>query len=219
MNTEHNRSPITVALIDDHAMVRQALSSVLSDDTSIEIVAHGGSRADALTIAETHAPSVLILDYNLPDGTALEVLEGLQRRNLSIRSLVLTVHATSQYAVRALEAGAQGFLVKSSALDELRDAIHRVDEGGIYITPSLSTEVLDELRRPKNSRVGLAALSTREFELLRLLGNGLGVKEAALRLNVTVSTASTYRARVMKKLNLSSVNELIRFAIEEGLVE
>jgi len=212
-------SPITVALVDDHAMVRQALSSVLSDDETIEIVAHGGSRADALRIVAESTPRVLVLDYHLPDGTALEVLEALDRRGLETKALVLTVHGSSQYAVRALEAGAQGFLVKSSALDELREAIHRLDDDGIYITPSLSTAVLDELRRPKTRRVGLAALSTREFELLRLLGSGVGVKEAAARLNVTVSTASTYRARIMKKLNFSTIHELIRFALEQGLVE
>jgi len=218
MNTSSDNS-IGVALVDDHAMVRQALSSVLSDDPTIEVVALGGSRADAVRIAVELEPEVLVLDYNLPDGTALQVLEELGRRDSGVRVLVLTVHETRQYAVRVLQAGAQGFLVKSSALDELRDAIHAVKEGGIYITPSLATQVLDDLRRPKGAREGLAALSAREFELLRLLGTGMGIKRAALELNVTVSTASTYRARIMKKLGLTSTNELIRLVLEEGLVE
>lgn len=214
-----NDTPIRVALVDDHAMVRQALSSVLSDDPNIEVVEVGGNRVDALRIATEHEIEVLVLDYNLPDGTALQVLEELARRSISIKVLVLTVHETRQYAVRVLQAGAQGFMVKSSALDELRDAIHAVEQGGIYITPSLSTQVLDELRRPKGAREGLAALSAREFELLRLLGTGMGIKRAAIELDVTVSTASTYRARIMKKLGLSSTNELIRLVLEEGLVE
>lgn len=210
---------VRVALVDDHAMVREALSSVLSDDPDIEIVAHGGDRAEAVRIAKELRPDVLILDYNMPGGGALEVLGDLERADLDVSTLVLTVHTSPQYAVRVLEAGAHGFLFKSSALDELLGAIREVHSGGIYITPSIARQVLEQMRRPRRSREGLAALSTRELELLRILSSGQGIKQAALALGITVSTASTYRARLQKKLGLSSVSDLIRFALENDLVE
>ncbi len=212
--TEH----IRVALVDDHAMVRQALSSVLEDDRRLKIVGQGGDAIEAVKILRESKPDVLVLDYNIPNGGALKVLEEIQRLELEVAVLVLTVHESNHYAVRALEAGAQGFLVKSSAVDELLGAIHAVHQGEIYITPKFSRLVIDQLRKPRRDRVGVGALSTRELELLRILASGVGIKEAAGRLKVSVSTASTYRARLMKKLNLESTSELIRFAIENNLV-
>lgn len=206
-----------VAIVDDHAMVRQALASVLGDDESLDIVAQGEDTSEAVRIIRQQEADVLVLDYNMPGGGALPVLEEIVRTGSEVRALVLTVHESPHYATRVIEAGAHGFLVKSSAVEELLDAIAAVRRGEVYITPKMSRDVIDQLRRPKRARVGLDALSAREFELLRMLGAGTGLKEAALHLKVSVSTASTYRARVMKKLNLSSTSELIRFAIEQGL--
>lgn len=209
---------IRVAIVDDHAMVRQALASVLADVQELEIVAQGESTSDAMRIVRSDPrPEVLVLDYNMPGGGALPVLEEVARTGSDVRVLVLTVHESRHYAIRVFEAGAKGFLVKSSAVDELMDAIHAVRRGQIYITPRMSHDVIDQLRRPRRARVGIDALSTREFELLRILGAGRGLKEAALHLKISVSTASTYRARLLKKLNLSSTSELIRFAIDHGL--
>jgi two-component system invasion response regulator UvrY len=210
--------PIRVVLIDDHAMVRQALSSVLEDDSTVRIVAQGGDAVEAIEVVRREKPDVLVLDYNIPGGGALAVLETLERLEIDVVVLVLTVHESSHYAVRALEAGAQGFLVKSSAVEELLGAIRAVHAGEIYITPKLSRVVLDQLRKPRRDRVGVAALSARELEILRILASGTGIKEAAGKLKVSVSTASTYRARLMKKLNLESTSDLIRFALENNLV-
>lgn len=208
---------VRVALIDDHAMVRQALAAVLGDGDRIEIVAQGESASDALEILKREAVDVLVLDYNMPGGGALLVLEELERSHSRVRSLVLTVHESPHYAIRVLEAGAMGFLVKSSAVEALQDAILAVERGDISISPAISREVIHRLRQPKRSRIGIDALSAREFELLRLLGSGQGLKEAALQLEVSVSTASTYRSRILGKLNLGSTAELIHFAIEHGL--
>ncbi len=211
-------APIRVVLIDDHAMVREALSSVLKDDANIQVVAQGGDTAEAIRILRESKPDVLVLDYNIPGGSALQVLDAIQSLELDVAVLVLTVHESSHYAVRALEAGAQGFLVKSSAVEELLGAIRAVHAGEIYITPKLSSVVLDQLRKPRRDRVGVAALSARELEVLRILASGIGIKEAARQIKVSVSTASTYRARLMKKLNLESTSDLIRFALENNLV-
>ncbi|HXV37156.1 MAG TPA: response regulator transcription factor [Myxococcota bacterium] len=212
------RSPIRVAIVDDHAMIRVALASVLEDDDDIEVIGLGESIDDAERIARESAPDVLVLDYNLPGGGSLPLLEQIARSRSPVRVLVLTVHESVHYAVRAIESGARGFMVKSSAVEELISAIRAVNAGEVYIPPAFSRSVIEHLRQPKRDRVGLASLSPREFELLRLIGDGMGLKEVAHQLGISVSTASTYRARVMEKLNLSSTSDLIRFAFENQLV-
>ena len=209
----------TVALVDDHAMIREALSSVLAEAGSIRVVAQGSDTQSALAIVRDVRPEVLVLDYNLPGGGAIPVLDEVRRGAHPVRVLILTVHESWHYAVRVLEAGAQGFVVKSSAVEELIEAIERVKEGEIYVTPRISHRVLDQLRRPRPERAGVSSLSAREFEVLRVLASGMGIKEAARYLDLSVSSTSTYRARLMKKLNLESTPELIRFALENGLVE
>lgn len=215
---------IRVALVDDHAMVRQALAAVLADGPSeqpseqpLEVVGQGEDTLAAAEFVRDGACDVLVLDYNLPGGGALSVIEEVARRKLPVKVLILTVHESAHYAVRVLEAGAAGYMVKSGAVDELYGAIRAVHAGEIYVSPKLSSTVLDHLRRPKRERTGVAALSDREFELLRLLARGTGLKEAAGILSVSVSAASTYRARILKKLELSNTGELIRFALENDL--
>jgi len=128
------------------------------------------------------------------------------------------VHENIHYAVKVLEAGAHGYVIKSAAVRELVEAIQSVRDGEVYVSPKVSQKVLQHLRTPKSRRGGLEDLSPREFELLRALGAGLGLKECARRLHVTTSTASTYRARLMEKLGLSTTAEIIRFAIENDVV-
>ncbi len=210
---------IRVAIVDDHAMVRQALAAVLGDEKSLDVMALGEDTNEAIRILREDPPDVLVLDYNMPGGGALPVLEEIRRTKSTVATLVLTVHESAHYATRVIAAGALGFLVKASAVEELLDAINAVHRGEVYITPTLSREVIDQLRSPKTGREGVGGLSTREFELLRILGAGIGLKEAAGELKVSVSTASTYRARIMKKLSLSSTSELIRYAIDHGLTD
>jgi DNA-binding NarL/FixJ family response regulator len=120
--------------------------------------------------------------------------------------------------VKVLESGAHGYVVKSAAVGELVDAIKAVADGEIYISPKVSQRVIHHLRRPKKDRVGLEALSQREFDLLRVLGAGMSLKEAARHLNISTSSASTYRTRLLEKLNLHSTAEVIRFALENDVV-
>lgn len=142
----------------------------------------------------------------------------MARDHPRVRVLVLTVHESIHYAVRVLERGAQGYVLKSDAARELLDAVAAASQGEIYISPRVSQRVIHHLRRPKTQRVGLESLSEREFELLRVLGSGMSLKECAGRLNISTSTASTYRTRLMEKLNLRTTAEIIRFALENDVV-
>ena len=209
---------VRAVLADDHTMVREALAQILAESGRVEVVGQAGNGDEALEAVERLSPDVLVLDYSMPGTPALEVIATVMRERPGVKVLVLTVHESIHYAVRVLERGAQGFLLKSAAAQELLAAIAAVDQGEIYISPRVSQRVIHHLRRPKADREGLELLSQREFDLLRVLGSGMSLKESAGHLNVSVSTASTYRARLMEKLNLRTTAEIIRFAIEHDIV-
>jgi DNA-binding NarL/FixJ family response regulator len=210
--------PIRVVLADDHAMVRQALAQLLEESEQIKVVGQAGNGAEALDLVAQLKPDVLVLDYTMPVMDAADTIEALNRRDPSIKILILTVHESIHYAVRVLESGALGYVVKTAAAQELVDAIRAVHRGDVYISRDVSQKVLQHLRRPRADRIGVASLSTREFDLLRVLGAGLSLKECADRLGISTSTASTYRARLMEKLNLQSTAEIIRFALEHDII-
>ncbi|MEZ6060740.1 MAG: response regulator transcription factor [Planctomycetaceae bacterium] len=210
-------STIRVVLADDHAMVRQALARILEDSGRICVVAQAGGGQQAIEEARASHPHVMVLDYSLGDRDAPGVIEQLLREQPAIRILVLTVHENLHYAVRILESGAHGYVIKSAAVEELLDAIRTVYNGGIYVSPAVSSAVLESLRRPKRERVGLAALSQREFDFLRHLGAGRSLQECSEQMKISTSTASTYRARILEKLNLKSTQELIRYALEHQI--
>jgi DNA-binding NarL/FixJ family response regulator len=211
-------SPIRVALADDHTMVRESLARVLAASGAIEIVGEAGDGAQTLAMVEKTSPDVVVLDYSMPDHDPAHLIQTLLRARPEIKILVLTVHENVHYAVRVLEAGAHGYLIKSEAVEALVDAIAAVCSGRIYLSPAMSQEVLQHLRRPRRERVGLEALSQREFDFLRIFGAGNSLQQCAKEMNVSVSTASTYRARIMEKLKLKTTAELIRFALEQNIV-
>jgi len=209
---------IRVVLADDHAMVREALAQILQESGCIRVVGQAADGPSAVSAALKNRPDVLVLDYSMPGLGAPEVLASLAQQLPELHVLVLTVHENIHYCVKALECGAHGYVVKSAAVGELVDAIKAVAIGEVYISPKVSQKVLQKLRQPKKDRVGLDALSQREFELLRVLGAGMSLKECADRLNISTSSASTYRARLMEKLNLHSTADIIRFALENDIV-
>jgi DNA-binding NarL/FixJ family response regulator len=199
-------------------MVREALSQILEESGTMRVVGQAADGLQALEIAAQTQPDVMVLDYSMPRMNAQSAIVSLLERHPRLKILVLTVHENIHYAVKVLESGAHGYVVKSAAVGELVDAIKAVAEGEIYISPKVSQRVIQHLRRPKKERVGLEALSQREFELLRVLGAGMSLKECAKHLNISTSSASTYRARLMEKLNLHTTAEVIRFALENDIV-
>ena len=211
-------SEIRVVLADDHAMVREALAQILQESGCIRVVGQAADGPGAIDTALKARPNVLVLDYTMPGLGTPEILASLAQQLPGLHVLVLTVHENIHYCVKALECGAHGYVVKSAAVGELVAAIKAVAAGEVYISPKVSQKVLQRLRQPKKDRVGLDALSQREFELLRVLGAGMSLKECADRLAISTSSASTYRARLMEKLNLHSTAEIIRFALENDIV-
>lgn len=210
-------APIRVVLADDHEMVREALARILEDCGRIQVVALAADAAQALDAVRELRPEIVVLDYSMPVEGAPDIIRKLLREVPGVKILVLTVHENVHYAVRVLKAGAHGYIIKAAAVDELVEGIDAVHQGQIYVSPSISQEVLQQLARPSRDRAGIDLLSQREFDLLRMLGEGKSLQQCARQMDVTTSTASTYRARIMEKLNLSTTAELIRFAIENNL--
>jgi len=212
-------SPAKVVLADDHEMVREALARILEASGQISIVAQASNGEEAIDLSRSTEPDVIVLDYTMPKHDTTYVIEELLRLVPKIKVLILTVHENIHYAVRVLECGAHGYLIKSAAVEELLEAIDNVRQGRIYLSKKIADDVLQHLRRPKRNRVGLEALSQREFDFLRLLGSGESLQDCAKLMDISSSTASTYRSRILEKLNLTSTASVIRYAIEHDLVK
>jgi two-component system invasion response regulator UvrY len=205
---------IRVLLADDHAMIRQGLASILEESPGILVVGQAGNGPQALKMTIEKNPDVVVLDYSMPliDGPAL--IEQVLEKRPQVKILVLTVHENFHYAVKALEAGAHGFLIKAAAAEELIEGIQRVHSGRVYISQVISEKMLENLRFTRGDRSGLRSLSRREFQLLRYLGTGKRLQECARLMKISESAVCTYRSRLMEKLGLNSTPELIRYALE-----
>ncbi|HID28584.1 MAG TPA: response regulator transcription factor [Desulfobacterales bacterium] len=210
---------IRVVLADDHAMVREGLCRILEDLDDIFVVGQADNGLAAVSLAQQTEPDVVILDYTMPKLDAFGATQRIRSLLPKTKILVLAVHDNSQLAVRVLEAGAHGFLLKEEASDELIAAVRGVNAGKTPISPKIMEKIASRLRRGKKATTGLDSLSAREFELLSHLGCGKNIRESARCMCVSESTASTYRHRLLDKLGLKTTGELIRFALENGLVD
>ncbi len=207
---------IRVLIADDHAVVRRGMLQILEEAPDMVSAGEAGTGREVLQAMRKHDCDVLVLDISMPNGSGLEVLKQLQTLKPDLRVLILSVYPEKQYALRALKAGAAGYLTKESAPEELIAAIRQVASGGRYITQSLAEKLASELgsevkKEPHDT------LSDREHQVMTMLAAGKSVTEIAVELSLSVKTVSTYRARVLKKLCLSSTAEIIRYAIERGL--
>lgn len=212
-----NTNPIRVVLADDHVMVRQGLAQALEEHDGIQVVGQASNGEEAVRrVAETGA-SILICDYTMPDGDGPAVTARLLKEVPAARVIILTMHDNIHYVQKSLDAGAHAYVVKSDGLEDLIRAVHAVRDGRSYITTRLAEKLSQHVRGPKGRHVGLDKLSQREFELLRFMGRGMSLQECASVMKISESTASTYRARLMTKLELASTAQIIRYALENGV--
>jgi two-component system invasion response regulator UvrY len=209
---------IKVIIADDHAIVREGLRRILASDPDILVVGEAADAAELLGQMRRRPCDVVILDITMPGRSGLDLLRDLDQDRRLSRALVLSMHPEDQLAIRALKAGAAGYLNKACAPDELVRAIRRVYAGGKYVSPWLAEKLASELRTSSEAPLH-AGLSDREFEVMRLLAMGSRVKEIAEQLSVSVKSISTYRARLLRKMQMRSNAQLVRYAIEHGLAE
>jgi len=211
-------SMIRVLIADDHAVVREGLRQILTKQSDMVVAGEAASGSEVLNKIRESNFDVVLLDLTMPGRSGLEILTEIRKENAAPRVLILSVHSESLYAVRALKAGASGYLTKESAPEQLVDAIRKVSGGGKYITPSLAERLANELEtdfdKPPHEK-----LSDREYQVLCLLASGKTVKEIAHELSLSVPSISTYRARVLEKMNMKNNAELAHYAIRSGLVD
>jgi two-component system response regulator NreC len=207
-----------VLIVDDHAVVRSGLKLVLEADEGIEPVGEAGNAREAIFEARTLKPDVILLDVVMPDQSGLEIIPTLLKENPDTRILVLSMQDDPQYVREAFAAGASGYVLKEAADSEVVAAVREVAGGGRYVHPELGARLVaaesEERRRAEED-----PLSEREGEVLRLLALGHTNQEIAKQLYISVRTAETHRAHIMQKLRLSSRAELVRYALDRGLLD
>lgn len=209
---------IRLAILDDHAIVRRGMRQVVSEAGDIEVVGEAGNYAELTALLRTIACDVLLLDVAMPGKSGIDVLKSLREQHPKLRVLILSMYPEDQYALRALRAGAAGYLTKSSAPEKLLGAIRQVAAGRRYITPQFAETLAASVAEPSH-RAGHELLSDREFQTLRLIAAGRKLSEVAAELALSPKTVSVYRARVLDKLKLRTNADLAKYAVQNGLVE
>lgn len=210
---------LRVILADDHTLVRAGLRSLVEQLKEATVIAEAKDGHEVLTLASEHHPDVVLMDLSMPGMNGLEAALRLKKEQPQIKIIVLSMHASEEYVLQALRAGASGYLVKDSAPLELALALQAVARGETYLSPPISRQVVDSYMQ----RVGqvddpLAVLTGRQREILQLIAEGSSTKDIARKLNLSVKTVETHRAQLMERLDIHEVAGLVRFAIRHGLV-
>jgi DNA-binding NarL/FixJ family response regulator len=208
---------IRILLADDHAVVRQGFKMILDAQPDMEIVGQAANGREAVDLAEQLRPDVVVMDVAMPELNGIEATRRLASSVPHVRVVALSMHKDSVYVREILRAGARGYLLKDSGAADLVAAIHAVASGESYLSPSVSNAVLDDYRRHATNPIDL--LTSREREVLQLLAESKTNKEIAGVLNLSVYTVEAHRGRIMEKLNLHSIAELVLFAVRNGLIE
>jgi two-component system invasion response regulator UvrY len=209
---------IRALIADDHAVVRQGLRQILLETSDMVVTGEASNGPEALERARSGGYDVIVLDITMPGRSGFEVLKELRLEDPALPVLVLSMHSEEQFAVRLLKAGASGYLNKESAPEELVKAIRKVVSGGRYVSPRLAEKLAFEIDSGSDKLLH-ETLSDREFQVMRMMASGQTVKEIAAELALSVKTISTYRARILDKMNLHTNAELIHYAIQNQLIE
>jgi DNA-binding NarL/FixJ family response regulator len=209
---------IRIVVADDHTIVREGLKQVLSAASDFSIVGEAQSGHEVLLRVRDLEFDVLLLDMSMPGKSGIELIKQVRGEKPKLRILVLSMHQERQYAVRAIKAGASGYLTKESAAVQLVAAIRKVAAGGAFITEAVA-EQLALGAMPQTEGLPHETLSDREFQVFRLLASGEAVSKIAEALSLSVKTVSTHKARIMQKMNMSNPAELIRYAIKHRLID
>jgi DNA-binding NarL/FixJ family response regulator len=209
---------IRIVVADDHPIVREGLKQLLSAAGDLAVVGEAQNGTEVLQRVRALDFDVLLLDMSMPGKSGIELIKQVRAEKPKLRVLVLSMHEEEQYAVRAIKAGASGYLTKESATAQLVSAIRKVAGGGAFITESVAQQLalgaMPQTEGPPHS-----ALSDREFQVFRELVSGKAGSETAAQLNLSVKTVSTHKARIMQKMHMSNPAELIRYAIHHRLVD
>lgn len=208
------KSLIRVFIADDHAIMREGLRRILNDRSDIRVVGEAATSEEIFERLDESAPHVLLLDISMPGPGFLETMRQLRERE--VRILVVSMYPEEQFGLRALKAGAAGYLTKDQSADALVDAIRRVHSGRRYLSETLADRLASELANGEGEPH--EELSEREFQVMQMLGEGMTIGEISDRLSLSPKTVSTYRTRILRKLDLRTTADIVRYAVENELV-
>jgi DNA-binding NarL/FixJ family response regulator len=209
---------LRILIADDHPLFRQGLADLITREFGAVTIGEAGTAADLFDLVRTKEWDAVVMDVNMPGRSGPEALQDLKREHPRLPVLVLSMYAEDQYAVRMIKAGADGYVTKASASNDVCKALKQLLAGEKYISASVG-EHLALVVKADSEQPLHETLSDREFQVLRLIGSGKTVKEIAEELCLSAATVSTYRARILEKMRLKNNAELIRYAIQQGLVE
>jgi DNA-binding NarL/FixJ family response regulator len=206
-----------VIICDDHALIRRGIRDTLSDADDIEVVGEAGDYGELRTLLRSHGCDVLVLDINMPGRSGLDVLHVLKDEGATLKVLVVSMYPEDQYAIRALRAGAYGYVNKGGDPAVLVQAVRTVAQGRKYVTPDIAQMLVESLTTPEVQNPH-EKLSDRELQTLVMIASGKRLSDIATELTLSPKTVSVYRARVLEKLSLANNSELTVYAIRNGLV-
>ena len=207
-----------VLIADDHTLVRKGLRQILLESGAVKVADEAKDGKETIAKVSANPYDVVLLDISFPGRSGIEVLKQVKSIRPKLPVLILSMHPEEQYAVRALRAGAAGYLTKESAPDELLEAIQKVARGGKYITASLADKLAEEIGEP-SEELPHERLSDREYQVMCMIASGKTVKEIGRELNLSVKTISTHRARILQKMNMKNSAQLTHYAIKYKLVD
>ena len=214
-------SKIKILLVEDHTIVRQGLRSLLEQNSGMEVIGEAENGKEAVHKAENLKPDIVLMDVSMPLLNGIEATRQIKKHWPEIKVLILTMHTTEEYIFQILRAGASGYIVKKAAHQELITAIHAVNRGDKFLSPSISKKVIEEYILKAGETIeqdSFERLTAREREVLQLISEGESNREIAERLFLSVKTVETHKANVMEKLELRTNADLIKYALRKGII-
>jgi two-component system invasion response regulator UvrY len=209
---------IDIFIADDHALIREGLKKILNSEPDMKVVGEANNVVELFKALERLVVNIVLLDITMPGESGLDALKELRQKHPHVPVLILSFHPEHRFAVRALKAGAAGYLTKESAAAEVAQAIRKVISGGKYVSAALAEQLATELDEQGGKPLH-ETLSDREFQVMRLIAAGKKSSEIAAELAVSVNTINTYRMRIFEKMKMQSNVELSRYAVDHGLIE
>ena len=208
---------IRVITVDDHPVVRRGLKQIIAAEQDMQVIGEAENAREAIRVIRQTVCDAVVLDITLPDASGLDVLSQLKSERPTLPVLIMSIHDEEQYALRVLKAGASGYLMKNSIPEELIKAIRKITSGGKYISPSVAERLASDFASPGKSPH--EKLSDREFQILCLIASGKSLKEIGEALCISGKTVSSYRARILEKMNMKTNADLVGYALKNRLIE
>jgi DNA-binding NarL/FixJ family response regulator len=211
------KEKLKVLIADDHAIVRRGLKHILLDARENVLVEEAANGREIMEMVSRNFYSIILLDITMPDSSGVDILKEIKQNNAEQKILIISIHPEEQYAIRALRSGADGYLTKASTPDELMNAIYSILDGETYVTSTIAQKLVMEMKSA-GGKLPHEMLSDREYQILCMIAEGKSLTRISNELSLSVKTVSTYRSRLLEKMNMDNNMQLTRYAMEHNLL-